>query len=411
MENNEIVRPFEEMVPMFGGELGTLGLQASTSYLMSATEDGYPVSAWVRSRRANDPTFDARAYEVHGRIQDYISRPRNYHYEHALKEAMGTTDFPLLFSDVLNKVLLTEYNYQQIDWRAYLSVGRVKDFREKHVYTITGGDGALDRVTELGEYKERRMAESTAKYRIQKYGNRMAFSFEMFFNDDLDAFQRTPQVLARGARRREDRFATGMFVDASGPHASLYKTNHANPDGTTYTNILTGNPPLGYASFQAGLDMLGSMVDENGEPINIGDELHLVIPRSYVTLAQQMFGGEKWEVTVEGRVVTTDNPFKGKVTVHVNPYITTLASTANGTTSWFIFVGGNGRPAVEIGFLAGHEQPELFIKTPDQQRVGGASSPLDGDFNTDMLQNKVRMFIGGGRVDPRSTVASNGSGT
>jgi hypothetical protein len=287
----------------------------------------------------------------------------------------------------------------------------LKDFREKHIYSITGGDAALDRVTELGEYKERRMAESTAKYRIAKYGNRMAFSFELFFNDDLDAFSRTPQVLARGARRREVRFATGMFVDANGPHASLYKTNHANPDGTTYSNIVPGNPAFGYVAFQAALDLLGAALDENGEPIELADELHLVITRSNETLATEMFGADDWEITREGRTVRVKNPFRGRVRVHVNPYIPVIASTANGNSSWFIFLGpNNGRPAVEVGFLAGHEEPELFIKTPDQARPGGGANVLDGDFNTDMLQNKVRMFIGGGRFDPRSTVASNGSG-
>jgi hypothetical protein len=193
----------------------------------------------------------------------------------------------------------------------------------------------------------------------------------------------------------------------------LYKTNWANPDGTIYSNIIPGNPVFGYQGFQAALDILASMKDENGEPIELPGTIHLVITQGMEALARQMFNADWWEQTVAGvGTVRLDNPFKGRVQVHINPYIATTATLANGTTSWFIFMDPqSGRPAVEMGFLAGHEQPELFLKAADQIKIGGGTNVMNGDFNTDMLKTKCRMFIGGGSVDPRSTVASNGSGS
>jgi len=52
----------------------------------------------------------------------------------------------------------------------------------------------------------------------------------------------------------------------------------------------------------------------------------------------------------------------------------------------------------------------LFIKEPNARRIGGGSNVFDGSFENDSLENKIRMFTGGNRFEPRSTVASNGSG-
>ena len=67
--------------------------------------------------------------------------------------------------------------------------------------------------------------------------------------------------------------------------------------------------------------------------------------------------------------------------------------------------------ALELGFLRGHEAPEIFIKESNQRRIGGAINPLDGDFDSDSVEYKVRHCFGGSRGDGKATVASNGSGS
>jgi hypothetical protein len=64
---------------------------------------------------------------------------------------------------------------------------------------------------------------------------------------------------------------------------------------------------------------------------------------------------------------------------------------------------------MEIGFLTGHETPELFQKSPNAMRVGGgAVSPEDGDYDTDATEWKIRHVFGGTLMDPKSGVASPG---
>jgi hypothetical protein len=56
--------------------------------------------------------------------------------------------------------------------------------------------------------------------------------------------------------------------------------------------------------------------------------------------------------------------------------------------------------------------PEVFIKEGNQRRVGaGTPDAMDGDFDTDSIEYKVRHVLGGTRLEPKSTVASNGSGS
>jgi hypothetical protein len=96
----------------------------------------------------------------------------------------------------------------------------------------------------------------------------------------------------------------------------------------------------------------------------------------------------------------------------VNPQIPLLATSANGNTSWFLFANPSvGRPAMVLGFLRGHEEPEVFMKAPNAKRVGGGDvDPMEGDFDTDGIQYKIRHVLGSKRLDTKATVASNGSG-
>jgi hypothetical protein len=387
---------------------------------VSAADDGIAVAALSERFQETDNSYAQRQLRFHEAYVNFVERPSRRTEEEmrralgtgysTAREAISTSDMPLLFADTLNRELLGRWNTVQLpSFEPYVAMVRMPDLFDRTYYGLSGGSKALDPVNELGEYKERALREETAKWRIRKYGNRFAFSFEFFLRQSMDIFNRTMQELAVGARRRDYRIATELFVDANGPHASLYKSNYTGPSNFT-TNIITGNPAFGPTGFELGMDLLGRMVDEDGEPIVI-EMAHLVIPPALEQRANQMFGGTEWEVTMDGNTFRIPNPYRGRVRVHVNPYIPVIANVANGNTSWFLFADpGSGRPALQFGRLAGFEAPQLFIKEPNARRVGGGSDVFDGSFENDSLEHKIRMFAGGNRFEPRATVASNGSG-
>ncbi len=331
------------------------------------------------------------------------------------QEAMTASDFPLLFGDVIDRVLLAGYAEIMPTYMNYIHVNKsVKDFRNVSRYTIDGAQGLLPEVAEMEEYPAVALKDGRYQYRVKKHGNRVPFSWETLINDDLGAFSDIPQRFGRQCRRSEEHYAATLFMDANGPHASLYTSGNKN-----IVNKANGcnndNPPI--AATEDLIDaiaLLGQKVDKDGQPIEV-DAVHLVVS----TKAQEIRANQLVNTTEyrksdsKGNVeIISGNGLGCNLHVWRNPYIAQVASGANGLTSWALFADPTlARPACEMGFLRGHDQPEMFRKTPNAMLVGGngQADPAQGDFDTDSIQFKVRHCFGGGQMDPVPTVASNGS--
>jgi hypothetical protein len=320
-----------------------------------------------------------------------------------LREAMSTSDFPILFGDVIDRTMLGNYAEAPSTWRNYIRQGTVRDFRPARNTYLEGGEAVLDEVKELAEYKASNLREGQYSRQVKKYGRRMPFSFESMINDDQNQLTQTPQRFARASRRSEQRFAVALYAGPSGPKSTLYTVGNKN--------IITGNPAFSFDALAAALRQLGSMVDSDGEPIVV-EMAELVVPPALEFEALRVLNTTEITVTVGDREERSANYLRNKVRVNVEPYLPIISSTANGDTSWYLFAPANSeRPAIEFDFLRGFEQPQLFMRAPNAIRVGGgASDPMQGDFDHDAIDYKVRHIFGGGYLDPRGTLASNGTG-
>lgn len=326
-------------------------------------------------------------------------------------EAMSTSDFPSLFGDILDRQLLGAFREYPSDIESYIRTSLVPDFRTAKRFSVDGAEGVLSEVAELTEYPAASVDDNADSLSVKKYGRRLHLSWETFVNDDLDAFRRLPDSLARAARRSELKYATQLFVDASGPHASLYTVGFANK--------VTSNPVLSLAALQTAWSNLLAMKDADNEPIFV-ESVTLVVPPSLEIVANNIVNALQVEMVEAGgtanQKIIAKNWMTGRIRVVVNPYIPIVASTANGATSWFLFADPQGgRAAVELGFLRGHREPALFRKAPNAVRIGGQGLEDDmADFDTDSGQYKVRHVFGGARLTNtygyKTTVASNGSG-
>jgi len=359
----------------------------------------------ARSRKKG-ARYQAQLSEAAQLVADVYKGRRKMHY---LQEAMTTSDFPYLFGDILDRQILAAYREFPTSWQNYVKRGRVSDFRTVKRFSVYGADQVLASVVgQKGEYPYEEINENTPyTYNVNKYGRKIRFAWEAFVNDDLDALKDGPERLGRAARRSEEKFATQLFVDANGPHASFYTVGNLNK--------VTGNPALSVAALQTAMTVLASKVDEQGEPIVI-DTFELVIPPALEVTALNALNAIQIEMTeaggTSGQKLIAQNWMKSKFRINKNAYIPIVASTANGNTSWFLFAEpNNGRPALEMGFLIGHEDPEVFMKTPNQVPVGsGVQDAMNGDFDSDAIEHKLRHVFGGARMDPKMTVGSNGSG-
>lgn len=329
------------------------------------------------------------------------------------EEAMNTQDFPLLMGDILDRQMLGVYAETMPTWRTYCRAGTVPDFRSVRRFAVDGAEGVLPAVGEQGAYLPQVLSETRYTYSVSKYGRTLNWSWESFINDDFGALgASSPDRLGRAARRSEDKFATQLHVDANGPHASLYTTANKNIINTT-NGAASTNPVLGIIGLQDAFTVMGLQVDGDSEPIGI-DGVILEVPPSLEVTARNVLNATEIKIGADSgtQQLMTSNWMKSKVTLVVNPYIPVVASSSNGKTTWFVHASPSaGRPAMEMGHLKGHEAPELFQKVSNQQRIGGATSPMDGSFEDDTTAFKVRHVFGGVRLDGKATYGSNGSGS
>ncbi len=344
-----------------------------------------------------------------------------------LSEALSTDDFPILFGDIMDRQMLATYREKPSAWEQVARRRVVRDFRGVKLYKpLTGMAGRLDEVAEHAEYPEGSVEEqATQTITVKKYGKRLGLSWETLVNDDMDQMRELPNKMARMARRTEEYMATELYVGATGPSGTLYTVGNDNIINTTNAPGMVGaddNPPLSVIGLTQGLLVFGNQTDEDGNPIE-HEAVTLVVPPALEVTANNILAATAIELTTDGgtlgaaapaaeRRLIAANWLSRRVRLVVNPLIP-LVAASNGNTSWFLFGSPSAdREALVMAFLRGWEDPAVFIKSANARRVGGGDvDPMDGDFDTDSVAYKVRHVLGSAIVDPRATVASNGTGS
>lgn len=372
-----------------------------------------------------------------------------------LQEALTTSDFGLYFGDVLDRSVLANYAETPYSWDMYCARKVLNDLRLARMFRVDRGAAVLDGplvpnsygatgagptgLEQVTEYPMRRRVMSGYTDQLYKFGCRMDFSFETIVNDDLDALKDTPALFGRAARRTEEKRATKLYATSTGPNATFFSTankNVINPTvapGCPYTN-----PPLSVDAVKWALTVLAQQRDLDGEPISIESAV-LVYPPALKVDAENILNARELWVNMEGGNVVQNvalNAMTSGVRMIVANwaakfakgalnYYLPVVDTTYGSTAWYIFATPTaGRPALQLSFLRGREMPQIFMKLPNQVAIGegrmgpGAgvmpgttnANPMEGDFETDAVDYKIRHFLGGSLLDPVCGVASNGSG-
>ena len=346
---------------------------------------------------------DERLLEVINLLTNKSGMPSHLR-EFKLKEAMTTSDFPLLFGEVLDRQLLAGFKETPQVMAKICRRGQVRDFRQVHRYAISGGDERLAEVAEKGEYLASDRDESKYYYALKKYGRQFDISWEALINDDLQALRDTPQRFARAARRAEEYFLTSLFMNAAGPLAAYFSV------------ALGGIAPVGTAltigNLETGVEAMAALTDVGGSPIMNKPKYLMVGPGLEFTARQILTSAQKQWVELGGAGGPLPYPTTNVIAQYglellINPWIPIVDTTS--TAPWYLFSDPADIPAAEFGLLRGHESPELFMKASDQVRVGGGvASPFDGDFATDNVLYKVRHCFGGVVLSSRAGYASTG---
>jgi hypothetical protein len=387
---------------------------AGTSAIYSS--EGVLLSGNRRQRRQESRDYKQRMVGLTRLYRSMLEGDRRAAL--AFQESMSRADFTYLFGDILDRQLLAAYQTRPVQWNMFAKRGRVRDFRSVKRFTLDGGEAVLNQVKELAPYKVRKVTDGFYEYAVAKFGDQISVSWETIVNDDLDALTDLPTRLGNAARRTEERFAAALFSDSSGPNSSFFSTSNRNIiNSTVIGSTVTANPPLTIGAVQQAMQVLGQQRDSDGGPIYV-EGVTLVVPPALEVPALNIINATEIEAASGGGNGTANdqlrvtNWMRNRVRVVVNPWLP-IVNTTSGNTAWYLFADPSvGRPAMEIGFLIGHESPELWVKSPNAMRVGGGPvAPEEGDFEHDAVQYRVRHVLGGTLMDPKSAVASTGTGS
>jgi len=320
-----------------------------------------------------------------------------------LAEALTTSDFPILLGGVFDRELLTQYEQITPVWQGFARRTVVRDFRPKELVDLLGGRAILDPVGQGAEYPARKLSEAKYSLTVGKRGARIPLTWEMVVNDDLDAFRDLPERLAIGARDTEDYLATSLLVQASGPNTTFFKSANGNAPASL---------PLTTENLDAALTAIGTRKDTDGRPIVVTGTV-LVVPPGLETQARKILNATELRFTdsTTGVTTITENYMRGRVTLVVNPWLSIIATDNAAGKRWFVLPAPTAsRPALTVGFLRGHEQPDLRVKSATGQRAGGGLiDPREGDFDDDTIQYRARHVLGSAHIDPIATYVSTGS--
>lgn len=373
-------------------------------------EEGEKLVAGVGSRAKQIANFNEKLV----RFMDLISNKAglaSHKRTYLMKEAETTSDFPTLFGTVLERSLRAKYKAQTADWRTYVKAGTQNDFRPKDLLTLYGLESKLAGVAQKGEYKnDNPVLEGTkVTSSLAKYGRRFDLAWEVMINDDLGGFSDLAQRLAKAAAVTEAYNATALFVSSTGPNATFFSTSGTHPiDGASYNN--KGTDVLDASGIANAYGKLISQKDIDGNPILI-ERFHLVVPpQKYIAalkaLSDAALIATGLSSTSAAAVATSENVVaKLPITLHTNPFLP-IIDTTHGDTSWYLFGDPSDGVAVQMNFLAGHEQPEIIARDSNKVSLGGGTvSQTEGDFETDSMAWRLRHIMGGSTVDPRLAYA------
>lgn len=337
---------------------------------------------------------------------------------HHLQEVLSTSDFPIIFGDIVDRQMLGMYQTWPSTWPKYMKRGTVRDFRASRRIALDG----MEQPWYPTGYKKPELTnvnydndidETGYTTQVQVYEKGYALNWRMVINDDLDAMSSLPARLARGAARTEGKFSVDLYVDSTGPNSTFFAAGNANLVTTAY-GAATSNPPLSVQGLRDAFNVMLRQTDASGDPIFIEGAV-LVVPPALRITAMEILSAGTLQVVPATSAQGTRYEFANwlrDLTLVVEPYLPVIDTSANKHTTWYLFANpSSGRPAVEMTFLRGYEQPQVYQKAPNTMRLGGSVDPVLGDFEDMSYHYKGILIIGGTLLDPKMAVVSNGSGS
>lgn len=304
-----------------------------------------------------------------------------------LSESLNSGSFTKVLGDSITRRLVQEYTLPEFQvWRDRIAtVVPLNDFRTQHRMRF-GGYANFPIVAQGAPYLAMTSpTDEEATYSPSKRGGTEAVTLEMIKNDDVGVIKRIPVRLGRAAGQTLYEFV----FDFMRTNANIYDSTALAVAGHG-TNIIT-------TALSATNVLLARLRMRQQTDMSSGKRLglkmrYLWVPSDLEDLARQICQADRAvpDASLSGSAApAAPNPVQlANITPMTVDYWTD-------TNDYWATASPDQCPMVEVGFLDGREDPELFVQ--DQPNVGSL-------FSNDAITWKLRHIYGGVVEDFRGFV-------
>ncbi len=264
-----------------------------------------------------------------------------------------SSDFPLLLSSALNKVLLSDYAQASPTYRMFMGRRNFNDFKA-HSFLRAGDFPALETLGEGGEIKMGTISEGREQVTLATYARGVRVTRQMLVNDDLGAFSDFSSMIGRRVSDYENALAFAVVTAGSGAGPNLADGNAVFTTGRG--NRSASGAVIDLTTLGAARQSLRSRTSPDGLRLNLSPRYLLTGP-AYETVAWQFTSAQFVPATAG-----TANPFRGVYEPIVDANIA--------GNNWYLFADPVAAPVYIYGFLDGAEGPQ--VRTTNPQNSDGA---------------------------------------
>jgi len=303
-------------------------------------------------------------------------------------ESIDTSSFGELLGDSITRRMIALYGAPDLStWRRVVSeIVPVGDFRTQRRGRM-GGYGTLPTVNQGAPYQSLTSpADEEATYAATKRGGTEDLTLEAVTNDDLGAVRAIPRLLADAAAQTIYRFVWGMLANNDTCTYDSVALFHASHSNTTSSAALT------QATLSAGRVAMRSQAAYGDTSRVLGPTPRiLVVPNELEEIGYQLTRSAVAIPATAAGPTDTPNIHQGLELIVVDYW-----TDAN---DWFLVADASRVPTIEVGFLGGKEDPELFID---------ANTATGSVFTSDKVTYKIRHIYGGTILDHRGFYRGQG---
>lgn len=297
-----------------------------------------------------------------------------------LTESLDSTSFDQILGDSITRRMVADYAAADMaNWRGTIAqVVPVNDFRTQRRMRF-GGYGNLPIVGQGAPYGTLTSpTDEEATYAPAKRGGTESLTIEMIANDDVGAVRRIPAKLARAAAQTLYEFVWDFLRTNANIYDAVALAAAGHGNNIITTALSAANISVARLRMKAQTDM------SNGKRLGLATR-NLVVPNDLEELAYQLTRTER----VTG---SNNNDLSFVRTLNLNVIVVDYWTDSN---DYWLTASIDQTPMIEVGFLGGREEPELFVQ----------DAPTQGSlFSNDMITYKIRHVYGGAVLDFRGFV-------